>query len=89
MGEKWEMQAALIGKVILTSSRQSAELQPLESSFANFARKRGIDMKVRKNMPDMILLERSAHDALHKTIARQNEEIDALELRIKRLMERS
>lgn len=87
MSSAWEKQAVILGKVIHNLFKQYPELEPLETSFVNFAKKRGINPKGRIPMSDMIIAELSAYDVLLKIISRQNEEIEALDLRIKRLLE--
>jgi hypothetical protein len=87
MSKAWETQAVILGKIIHKLFQQYPELEPLETSFVNFARSRGINPRGRRTLPDMIMVEPSAYDVLLKIISRQNEEIEALELRIKRLLE--
>lgn len=79
MNEVWKKQAVALGKTIHGLAGKHQELKPLETSFINFARKYRLEADV--------VIDGQNYEKLIKTIARQNEEIEALELRIKRLTE--
>jgi len=87
MGEIWRTHAAGIGGILRDCAARHREIKPLVTSFINFARKHRLDAYIQSAVPETVVVEKSVYAAMQKTIARQTEEIDALELRIKRLME--
>ncbi len=112
MSGEWKAKAAAIGTIILDLADRCREIEPLATSFINFARKyrlegdsqtatvkkrrsiMGINLKrVRSalaafDQAGLVVIDKEDYEELVKVVDRQSEEIDALELRIKRLAER-
>lgn len=111
MDDGWKESAVIIGKTISILAGTHPELEPLASSFRNFARKyrlegdgeaaaiqlrsavMGVDLKrVRVALTafeqvGLVVIDKSDSGKLVKTVDRQSEEINALELRVKRLID--
>ena len=93
MSAPWQKVAVCIGAFILKQAKVHPELEPLATSWVNFVNKRGVDACIPLNEEQQSLVEhiavrRSEYQRMRMQIARQTEEISALEFRIKTLLER-
>jgi hypothetical protein len=89
MRKQWKAVVIELKTQLLEHLPHHPELQPLLTSFVNFCRKYHCHPPSSKaiNTASCVVVEQEAYDNLLQTIERQAEEIDALDLRIKRLLE--
>lgn len=93
MSKTWKISALRIGNIICSASKRYPQLLPLRTSWMNFARKYQIP---HPDSADIFIALLEAHELqivsstdfnrLLSTVERQNEEIKALEYRVKTLL---
>lgn len=105
--ESWQEQARFIGTIIHDFSVLNKELEPLATSYINFAHKFSVEVQAIKGggmgvnlkrvrtvltafeQAGLVMVDKVDYEKLVKAVDRQSDEIEALELRIKRLLKES
>ena len=88
MPKNWQKAAVKVGRMIRDASKRYPQLNPLHSSWLNFARKYQVkqtDVTVFE-ANGMLIVSKDYFEKLTSTIKRQDEEIKALEFRITTLL---